>query len=323
MPRLIGLRAPVLGLTVDLTEAETTLGREAGNSVMLHSASVSRRHARIVRQGAGFAVEDLGSANGVKVNGIPTVGQTPLKNGDRIDIGEVSLMYDDPAASAPATARKPEVGSAERSAVYQPPGADSALGGCSPFGNLLNDLSGALPGIMRYVIPVLLGLLALFCLFSLLMTGVAAIQGLMHGCGGGSGSPAGNGQQGPGANGGQQPPPSNSNSAGQGSSGQGSSGEGGSVKISILSTRVVPLAGGKGQLYVKWRNDSDQPVNELDGTVILHMPDGHQDSYPNTVLYKGAPVPPGQTHEDASTSEGASIASDADPSPAVLPTEVK
>jgi hypothetical protein len=223
-------------------------------------------------------------------------------------------MFDDPAAapiSVPAWPKKQEIGSAERSAAYAPPSADSGLSGCSPLGGMLNDLSGVLPGVVRYVIPVLLGLLVLFCLFSLLMTGVAAIQGMMHG--GGS-----QGQAGSGAQNGQQPPPASPPA----SSGQGS-GEGGSVKISILSTRVVRAAGAKAKLLVKWRNDSDQPVNELDGTVILHLPDGHQDSYPNTVLYKGSPVPPGQTHEDAGTNDGAPLASDADPNPAVLPTDVK
>jgi hypothetical protein len=76
-------------------------------------------------------------------------------------------------------------------------------------------------------------------------------------------------------------------------------------------------------LLVKWRNDSDQPVTELDGTVILHLPDGHSDAYPKMRIYVGAPIQPGQVHEDTGSNDGVAIPSDADPAPEVVPSEVK
>lgn len=55
---------------------------------------VSRRHARIFRQGDTFFIEDLGSANGTSVNGTlqlsPRAPQ-PLHNGDVVKLGETML----------------------------------------------------------------------------------------------------------------------------------------------------------------------------------------------------------------------------------------
>ncbi len=54
--------------------------------------SVSRRHARIVRVAGGFAVEDLGSLNGLRVNG-QRVPRTLLADGDVIALGEASVRF--------------------------------------------------------------------------------------------------------------------------------------------------------------------------------------------------------------------------------------
>ena len=57
---------------------------------------ISRRHARIWRQGDTFLVEDLGSVNGTVVNDAVKLGPRqprPLENGDRIRIGETTLHF--------------------------------------------------------------------------------------------------------------------------------------------------------------------------------------------------------------------------------------
>jgi serine/threonine-protein kinase len=57
---------------------------------------ISRRHARIWRQGDTFLVEDLGSVNGTVVNDAVKLGPRqprPLENGDRIRLGETTLHF--------------------------------------------------------------------------------------------------------------------------------------------------------------------------------------------------------------------------------------
>lgn len=70
----------------------TMIGRLPECEVTLQDASVSRRHARITRQGDRWTVEDLGSTNGMRVNGA-RVGQAELRDGDRLDLGSVKLAF--------------------------------------------------------------------------------------------------------------------------------------------------------------------------------------------------------------------------------------
>lgn len=60
------------------------------------AARVSRRHARIVSQGAQFFIEDLGSANGTFVNGSVKLSQGKphmLSSGDELKLGETTLKF--------------------------------------------------------------------------------------------------------------------------------------------------------------------------------------------------------------------------------------
>lgn len=54
---------------------------------------VSRQHAKVVLRGEGAYVEDMSSRNGVRVNGQPVKGPTPLTDGDRIRIGTQELVF--------------------------------------------------------------------------------------------------------------------------------------------------------------------------------------------------------------------------------------
>ncbi len=60
------------------------------------AARVSRRHAKIVAQGAQFFIEDLGSANGTFVNGQIKLSQGKrhtLASGDELKLGETTLKF--------------------------------------------------------------------------------------------------------------------------------------------------------------------------------------------------------------------------------------
>lgn len=66
------------------------IGRSAHCQVILDGAKVSRLHARVVVDESGPSVEDLGSSNGVFVNGRRVVrGRQSLAPGDRVLIGDV------------------------------------------------------------------------------------------------------------------------------------------------------------------------------------------------------------------------------------------
>jgi Nif-specific regulatory protein len=63
-----------------------------GCDVQLDDPSVSRRHARISRANAGWLIEDLGSTNGVTVNGA-SVEREYLNGGEDIELGNVRMRF--------------------------------------------------------------------------------------------------------------------------------------------------------------------------------------------------------------------------------------
>jgi hypothetical protein len=78
---------------IDLARGETLLGRSADCHVTIEDPLVSRTHARIVLDNEIATLFDLGSRNGVKVNGSPIKTQQVLKDGDRIRIGTQELVF--------------------------------------------------------------------------------------------------------------------------------------------------------------------------------------------------------------------------------------
>jgi predicted component of type VI protein secretion system len=71
------------------------VGRSRDCDVVLADANVSRRHAE-VRPGAGgsWTIADLGSTNGVRVNGRQIAGAEPLAAGDRIVLGTAEIAFE-------------------------------------------------------------------------------------------------------------------------------------------------------------------------------------------------------------------------------------
>jgi hypothetical protein len=71
-----------------------TIGRSRGCDVVLGDANVSRRHAEVRPRGGGWTVADLGSTNGVLVNGVRIERPETLKPGDRIELGTTVLTFE-------------------------------------------------------------------------------------------------------------------------------------------------------------------------------------------------------------------------------------
>jgi len=69
------------------------LGRLPECDITLNDSNVSRRHAEIRPQGEGFVLNDLGSTNGSKVNGM-RVPQRELQDGDELSFGSIRLVFE-------------------------------------------------------------------------------------------------------------------------------------------------------------------------------------------------------------------------------------
>lgn len=68
------------------------LGRSDDNHLQLARPGVSRRHAVIMAASGGFVIQDLGSQNGVFVNG-ERVSEHPLKDGEQVVIGDSVMTF--------------------------------------------------------------------------------------------------------------------------------------------------------------------------------------------------------------------------------------
>jgi FHA domain len=78
---------------LDLPLGETMIGRSSSCGVTLDDPLISRNHARIFVQPDVATIEDLGSRNGVRVNGRSIQGAVALNDGDRLRIGTQQLLF--------------------------------------------------------------------------------------------------------------------------------------------------------------------------------------------------------------------------------------
>jgi hypothetical protein len=75
-----------------LSHSVTVIGRSAESDLRLDDSSVSRRHAELRYSNGKIELVDLGSTNGVTVNGTPAA-RAILSDGDRIDIGSTPIIF--------------------------------------------------------------------------------------------------------------------------------------------------------------------------------------------------------------------------------------
>lgn len=87
MYKLMVIAGPNRGSSYAVQERETSIGRQAGNVIVLDSARVSKNHCRLIARKGELVLEDAGSSNGTFVNGILT-RQKKLAAGDKISVGE-------------------------------------------------------------------------------------------------------------------------------------------------------------------------------------------------------------------------------------------
>jgi hypothetical protein len=84
----VGARTEIVGT------AGAVLGRSRDCDIVIDDPNVSRRHAEVRPSGGSWIVNDLGSTNGIKVNGRRIRGPESLKRGDVIELGTSSVTFE-------------------------------------------------------------------------------------------------------------------------------------------------------------------------------------------------------------------------------------
>ncbi|MBI9051832.1 MAG: FHA domain-containing protein [Anaerolineaceae bacterium] len=105
--RIVLIKAGQAEKTIPLVGSELVFGRTEPADVVLSSPSVSRRQARVFREGDRIFLEDLQSSNGTRINGEQITSPVQLKDGDEILLGlDVHLRFY--AADVPKTVQSME-----------------------------------------------------------------------------------------------------------------------------------------------------------------------------------------------------------------------
>ncbi len=81
-----------VGESVAITDERLTIGRRPDAGLFLDDVTVSRDHARVMRRGGQYWLEDLGSLNGTYVNR-RRIDSHRLDDGDELQIGKYKLTF--------------------------------------------------------------------------------------------------------------------------------------------------------------------------------------------------------------------------------------
>jgi pSer/pThr/pTyr-binding forkhead associated (FHA) protein len=90
---LVATRGPNAGSEFALEHVITTIGRHPESDIFLDDVTVSRRHVEVERTVSGYVVRDVGSLNGTYVNRQSIDAETPLANGDELQVGRFKLVF--------------------------------------------------------------------------------------------------------------------------------------------------------------------------------------------------------------------------------------
>lgn len=108
--------------TKHVIDDEVFLGRHKDNNICLISEGVSRRHALIYPQSGGYFISDLGSTNGVLINGARIRQPTPLNDKDEVRLGEALLIFRWPGQRAARQAHSHSLSGVSQHTAVSAPG---------------------------------------------------------------------------------------------------------------------------------------------------------------------------------------------------------
>ena len=92
------------GRELDLSGETVVVGRGTDSDFVLTDIAASRRHAELRFFGGGYQIRDLGSGNGTLVNDVFQEEPCPVRDGDRIELGNTVMRLDHPATREQAAA---------------------------------------------------------------------------------------------------------------------------------------------------------------------------------------------------------------------------
>jgi pSer/pThr/pTyr-binding forkhead associated (FHA) protein len=98
---------------ITLSAEATLIGRQSNCQVLLNDTSVSRQHARIIREGDNFILVDLDSHNGTWLNE-QRIEKHKLRPGDSFKIGNATMVYNAPLGTEDDTLRLAQVYALQR-----------------------------------------------------------------------------------------------------------------------------------------------------------------------------------------------------------------
>jgi serine phosphatase RsbU (regulator of sigma subunit)/pSer/pThr/pTyr-binding forkhead associated (FHA) protein len=111
MPRLRVEQKHDKPYDVELDKEILSIGRSSSNDLVFNHLSLSRHHARLSKKEDKWYVEDSGSRNGTFLNGVRIRQTTPLKSGDMVQLGEITLRFLEPMSDkVQVTDTSPSVG---------------------------------------------------------------------------------------------------------------------------------------------------------------------------------------------------------------------
>ena len=87
---LIALSGPSISSRFLLDSQSVKIGRDLNNEICFDDITVSRSHALIEKNEAGYTIKDLGSLNGTYLNAV-AIKTSSLVAGDEIQIGKYHL----------------------------------------------------------------------------------------------------------------------------------------------------------------------------------------------------------------------------------------
>ena len=175
------------GEKIEIPPLGLSLGRETDNDVHLLVDGVSRYHAKIEQIGQNWIIKDLGSTNGIEVNGIDIPTSQVLTEGDIVSIGDQKFIFGEqkPAmivpdplpvnpASSNATIAMPKPEPIPDTSISSKPANDANLDEMKLFNNENNTENNNLSKDNNALKNFLVNLI--FYIILLLIAGVAIIM---------------------------------------------------------------------------------------------------------------------------------------------------